>query len=421
MTMKKIFLFLTLIFFILSCDLANTKNNLPENQGVSSERLDRIDSYLNHVIRQNKIPGAVALIRRNDNIIYNKAFGYSDVENKIEYSTDDIFRIASMTKAITSLAVLILWEEGKFNLDDPIESYIPEFKNLKILTDFNKKDSTYLSKPAKNKITIRHLLTHTSGIGYGVIDEDPRFSGIYQKQGIIDLYTTDSINIKSNIQKLAQLPLHHEPGEDFTYGEGLDVLGYFIQIISQKSLDVFFRERIFEPLEMLDTYFYLPTTHQDRLVPVQTKKDGFWTKDQEDFYDTNYPTKGAKIFLSGGAGLSSTTADYSNFLQMFLNQGSYKGKQILGKKTVELVFVNQNSHIPNSSIGLAFGLISEKDQTLGGQGSVGTLTWGGYFNTFYFADPVENIIGIIFKQTQEIDKENTSLEFKSLVFQSLIN
>ena len=427
MTMKKIFLFLTLIFFILSCDLANTKNNLPENQGVSSERLDRIDSYLNHVIRQNKIPGAVALIRRNDNIIYNKAFGYSDVENKIEYSTDDIFRIASMTKAITSLAVLILWEEGKFNLDDPIESYIPEFKNLKILTDFNKKDSTYLSKPAKNKITIRHLLTHTSGIGYGVIDEDPRFSGIYQKQGIIDLYTTDSINIKSNIQKLAQLPLHHEPGEDFTYGEGLDVLGYFIQIISQKSLDVFFRERIFEPLEMLDTYFYLPTTHQDRLVPVQTKKDGFWTKDQEDFYDTNYPTKGAKTFLSGGAGLSSTTADYSNFLQMFLNQGSYKGKQILGKKTVELVFVNQNSHIPSApfeygnNIGLAFGLVSKKVNALGGKGTAGTLYWGAYFNTYFFADPEEQLIGIIYMQTRGDKSFLTWNEFKTLVFQSLIN
>jgi len=191
--------------------------------------------------------------------------------------------------------------------------------------------------------TIRHLLTHTSGIGYGVIDSDPCFNALYNKHGIVDLYTTDSIYIKSNIQKLAQLPLHHEPGEGFTYGEGLDLLGYFIEIISQKSLDVFFRERIFEPLEMLDTYFYLPVTHQDRLVPVQTKKDGFWTKYQADFYDTNYPIKGAKMFLSGGAGLSSTTADYSNFLQMFLNQGSYKEKQILGKKTVELVFVNQNS------------------------------------------------------------------------------
>ena len=418
--MKKIIFALTIIFLVSGCSQTSSTFDLPENQGVSSERLDRIDFYLNKAIKDNQIPGAVALIRRNNKIIYNKAFGYSDVENKIMYSTDDIFRIASMTKAVTSLAVLMLWEEGEFNLDDPIEKYIPEFKDLKVLTDFNETDSTYLSKPAENKISIRHLLTHTSGIGYGVIDEDARFKAIYKKQGIVDLFTTDSIDIESNVKKLAQLPLHHEPGEAFTYGESLDVLGYFIEVISQKSLDVFFKERIFDPLEMNDTYFYLPTTHQDRLVPVQTKRDGFWTKYQGDFYDTNYPVKGAKTFLSGGAGLSSTTADYSNFLQMFLNKGSFNDKQILGKKTVELVYVNQNSHIPGSSIGLAFGLISEKDQDLGGKGSMGTITWGGYFNTFYFADPVENIIGILYKQTREIEEEKTNIEFSTLLFQSLI-
>ena len=418
--MKKIIFALTIIFLVSGCSQTSSTFDLPENQGVSSERLDRIDSYLNKAIEKNQIPGAVALIRRNNKIIYNKAFGYSDVENKIMYSTDDIFRIASMTKAVTSLAVLMLWEEGEFNLDDPIEKYIPEFKDLKVLTDFNETDSTYLSKPAENKISIRHLLTHTSGIGYGVIDEDARFKAIYKKQGIVDLFTTDSINIGSNVKKLAQLPLHHEPGEAFTYGESLDVLGYFIEVISQKSLDVFFKERIFDPLEMNDTYFYLPTTHQDRLVPVQTKRDGFWTKYQGDFYDTNYPVKGAKTFLSGGAGLSSTTADYSNFLQMFLNKGSFNDKQILGKKTVELVYVNQNNHIPGSSIGLAFGLVSEKDQALGGKGSMGTITWGGYFNTFYFADPVENIIGILYKQTREIEEEKTNTEFSTLLFQSLI-
>ena len=418
--MKRLFFVLIIIFLASGCSQNTSIFDLPENQGVSSDRLDRIDSYLNKAIKENRIPGAVALIRRNNKIIYNKAFGYSDVENKIKYSTDDIFRIASMTKAVTSLAVLMLWEEGGFNLDDPIEKYIPEFKNLKILTDFNETDSTYLSKPAKNKISIRHLLTHTSGIGYGVIDQDARFNAMYKKNSIVDLFTTDSINIESNVKKLAQLPLHHEPGEAFTYGESLDVLGYFIEVISQKSLDVFFKERIFDPLEMKDTFFYLPTTHQDRLVPVQTQKDGFWTKYRGDFYDTNFPVKGAKTFLSGGAGLSSTTADYSNFLQMFLNKGSFNGKQILGKKTVELVHINQNSHIPDSSIGLAFGLVSEKDQALGGKGSARTITWGGYFNTSYFADPVENITGIVFKQTREIEEEYTSVEFRTLVYQSLI-
>ena len=172
---------------------------------------------------------------------------------------------------------------------------------------------------------------------------------------------------------------------------------------------------------MMDTYFYLPKTHQDRLVPIQTKKDGFWTKYQGDFYDVNYPVKGAKTFLSGGAGLSSTTADYSNFLQMFLNKGSFNDKQILGKKTVELVYVNQNTHIPGSSIGLVFSLVSEKDQALGGKGSIGTITWGGYFNTFYFADPTEELIGIIYLQIHDDTSYLISNEFKSLVFHSLIN
>ena len=419
--MKRLYFVLIIFFLVSGCSQNTSIFDLPENQGVSSERLDRIDSYFNKAIKKNQIPGAVALIRRNNKIIYNKAFGYSDVENKIMYSTDDIFRIASMTKALTSLAVLMLWEEGKFNLDDPIEKYIPEFKDLTILTDFNETDSTYLSKPAKNKISIRHLLTHTSGIGYGVIDSDARFKAIYKKQGIVDLFTTDSIDIESNVKKLAQLPLHHEPGEAFTYGESLDVLGYFIEVISQKSLDVFFKERIFDPLEMRDTYFYLPKTHQDRLVPIQTNKDGFWTKYQGDFYDTNYPVKGAKTFLSGGAGLTSTTADYSNFLQMFLNKGSFNDKQILGKKTVELVYVNQNSHIPESSIGLVSSLVSEKDHALGGKGSIGTITWGGYFNTFYFADPTEELIGIIYLQIHDDTSYLISNEFKSLVFHSLIN
>ena len=412
---------LVLFLLLVSCNEEDSIYSKPEMQGVSSQRLERIDDYVQRIIGENKIPGAVALVRRNGKIIYNKAFGFASVENKIKYQTNHIFRIASMTKAITSLAVLMLWEEGKFNLDDPIENYIPEFKNPKILNDFNEKDTTYTSIPAKNKITIRTLLTHTSGIGYGVIDEDPRFQAIYKKNGIVDLYTTDSISIKTNIKKLAELPLHHEPGKKFIYSEGLDVLGYFIEILSGMSLDQFFKKRIFDPLEMKDTYFYLPASHKDRLVPVQTMRGGFWMNYEADFYDTMYPIAGAKTFFSGGAGLSSTTQDYSNFLQLFLNKGFYKGNQILGKKTVELIYVNQNTHIPGSSIGLAFGLVNQDDQKIGGVGSVGTLTWGGYFNTFYFADPVENVIGILFKQTQETDYENSNYEFKSLVFQSLVN
>lgn len=417
--MKQKFILITIIFYI-GCSNVNISGSEFEKQGVSLSRLKRIDNYFNEAIKNNKIPGAVVLVRRNNEIIHNKAYGYSDVENKIPFNTDDIFRIASMTKAITSLGVLTLWEEGKFNLDDPIEKYIPDFRNSTILDEFNPKDSTYTTIKSKNKITIRNLLTHTSGIGYGVIDTSKSFQAIYKKNGIVDLFTTEDITIENNIKKLAKLPLHHEPGENFTYSESIDVLGYFIEVISGKPLDIFFKETIFDPLEMKDTHFYLPNSKADRLIPVQTKKGGFWMKYQGDFYDTNYPISGAKAFFSGGAGLSSTVEDYSKFLQMFLNNGVYKDKQILGKKTVELVYINQNKHIKNSQVGLVFGLIGKDDQYIGGQGSEGTLTWGGYFNTYYFADPVENIIGVLYKQTRDIEYENSNYDFKALVMQSIV-
>jgi CubicO group peptidase (beta-lactamase class C family) len=412
--------FLYSSIFILGCDFNSNEANSLEAYGFSLEKLNEIDKYFEKSVRENKFPGAVALIRKNNKIIYNKAFGYADIENKIKFSKNHIFRIASMTKAVTSLGVLMLWEKNKFDLDDPIENYIPSFKNLKVLKSFNKEDSTYTVKKAKNKITIRHLLTHTSGIGYGIIDEKESFQAIYQKNGIIDLFTTKPITIKENVEKLAKLPLHHEPGEDFTYGEGLDVLGYFIEVISGMPLNEFFRKHIFEPLEMNDTYFYLPTSHYNRLVPVQTKSAGFWMKFEEDFYDINYPKSGAKLFFSGGAGLSSTANDYSNFLQLFLNDGVYNGSKILNKETIKLIHENQISHLPDLPVGLVFGILNKDNHYLGENGNNDTFTWGGYFNTFYFTDTKENLSGILLKQTRPFDQSNSNYEFKALVYESLI-
>jgi len=406
--------------FTLSCDFNSSGALDPETLGISSNKLEEIDHYFEKLVKEDKIPGAVALIRKNNEIVYNKAFGYADVENKLEFSKNHIFRIASMTKAVTSLGVLMLLEENKFDLDDPIENYIPSFKNLNILETFNRSDSTYTVKKAKTKITIRHLLTHTSGIGYGIIDEKESFQAIYQKNGIIDLFTTEPVTIEENVEKLAELPLHHEPGEDFTYGEGLDVLGYLIEIISGMRLDEFFQINIFEPLEMYDTFFYLPDSHHNRLVPVQTKSAGFWMKFEENFYDVDYPIKGYKSFFSGGAGLSSTAVDYSNFLQLFLNNGFYKGVKIVDEKIIELIHENQISHLTDLPVGLVFGILSKDNHYLGENGNNGTFTWGGYFNTFFFLDPKENLSGILLKQTRPYDKNNSNYEFKALVYESLI-
>ena len=240
----------------------------PENVGMSSERLSRIDSMCEEAVSSGDIPGVVALVARKGKIVYHKSFGLADNQSGRALRKDDIFRIASQSKAITATAVMMLWEEGRFKLDDPISKYIPEFKNPQVLKSFQYSDTTYTTVDASGEITIRHLLTHTSGIGYGMIDGDERFKMIYQKAGITDLFTTEDISIEESVKKLAKLPLHHNPGEKFTYSEGLDVLGYFIEVISGFPFDVFLKKRLFDPLGMKDTWFYLPEEKASRLVSI---------------------------------------------------------------------------------------------------------------------------------------------------------
>ncbi|NJB71741.1 CubicO group peptidase (beta-lactamase class C family) [Saonia flava] len=394
----------------------------PISLGMSPERLDRIDTMLKESINSGDVPGAIALVARNGKIVYHKAFGMADNESGRVLKRDDIFRIASQTKAITATAVMMLWEEGKFRLDDPIENYIPEFKNGQVLDTYSDADGTYTTTPVSTPITIRHLLTHTSGIGYGVIDGDERFKKIYDKAGVTDLFTTKNISIEESVKKLAKLPLHHNPGEKFTYSEGLDVLGYFIEIVSGMPFDEFFRTRIFDPLEMKDTWFYLPKEKHSRLVSVQHKVDGKWKKYPVTFYDTNYPITGAKRFFSGGAGLSSTVKDYATFLQMYLNGGELNGVRILSRKTIETMMGLQFDNVwddKGSHYGLAYRVVNQTGQNMGAQGSIGTFSWGGYFNTQYFADPKEKIIGIIFKQTQGPTTDQTRWKFSQLVWSSI--
>lgn len=401
-----------------SAPLANAH---PGTEGISSARLNRITKMIEAEIADNHIPGAVALIARNGKIVYHEAFGSATAGGK-KMEENAIFRIASQSKAITSTAVMMLWEEAKFQLDDPISKYIPEFKNPQVLANFKYADTTYTTTDAEREITIRDLLSHQSGLGYGVIDGDERMRMIYKKAGITDLFTTEDISIKESVLKLAKLPLHHNPGEKFTYSEGLDVLGYFIEIMSGMPFDQFLKTRLFEPLRMEDTWFYLPYEKQDRLVEVQYKVDEKWTNYPLTFYDTDYPKKGAKRFFSGGAGLSSTTQDYATFLQMYLNKGELNGVRILSRKTIETMMQNQiGDHWGDrgSHYGLAFGIVDMNGVAKGGTGSKGTFNWGGYFNTQYFADPQENVIGLLFKQTQGGTGDQSGWKFRQLVFQTI--
>lgn len=395
----------------------------PESVGISADRLARIDKMCEEEVANGNVPGIVSLVARNGKIVHWKAYGMAENQIGRKMKRDDIFRIASQSKAITSTAVMILWEEGKFKLDDPISKYIPEFKNQQVLKSFQYSDTTWTGEPVKNEITIRNLLSHTSGIGYGIIDGDERFKMIYAKAGVTDLFTTEKITIAESVKKLAKLPLHHNPGESFTYSEGLDVLGYFIEVVSGMPFDEFLKTHIFDPLGMNDTRFYFPDEKANRLVAVQQKVNGNWEKYPVTFYDTDYPVKGAKSFFSGGAGLSSTAKDYATFLQMYLNGGEYNGVRILSRTTVDVILSNQLGDIrgdkSDSQFGLAFGLLTQIGQNKGGNGSAGTFDWGGYFNTQYFADPIENVIGIIMKQTQGSVNDQSGWKFRQMVFQTI--
>ena len=420
------FIFVTFSLLLISCQ--NTEIN---SSKFDLEKLNQIDNLINKSIDSNSLPGAVVLVAKNNKIVYKKAFGIKNPTSGEKYKTDDIFRIASMTKAITSLGIIKLWEKGLFGLDDPIEKYIPEFKGAGVLDKFNPLDSTYTIKPTQKKISIRNLLTHTSGLGYGFIDGNPSIKAIFHKtkknfmpNGVLGFSDSD-VSIEKAIKEMAKVPLHHEPGERYTYAIGIDVLGYLIEIISGESLADFFQNEIFNPLEMNDTFFYLPEDKKDRLVPVLYKNENEWLIFKDTRFNINYPIEGAKRFYSGGAGLSSTVEDYYKFLSIFLNNGKYGLKQIISPSTNNLIQKDQLIRITNNpeqalGHGLISGIIREKDFLTGASGGQGTIVWGGYFNTAYFADPTENIIGIIYKQTQLID-ESDSGRFNQIIYGALID
>ena len=423
--MKKIILQIIAVSIMLTC---SEKPKINYND---------IDNMITKEIDENNIPGAVVLIGNENEIIFQKSYGVKNPKTNEKYNYDDIFRIASMTKAITSFGVVKLWEKGLIEFDDPIKKYIPEFNYVEILNSFNEDDTTYTTIERTKDITIRQLLTHTSGIGYDFIDGNPAIKAVYhkKKQNFMDngvlCFCDQDVTIGESITKLATVPLHHEPGEKFTYGIGLDVLGYMIEIVSKKSLDVFFKEEIFEPLEMNDTYFYLPEDKFERLVPVQSFDSGLsynsnssniesnsWIIFEDDRFNVNYPIEGERVFFAGGCGLSSTVRDYYNFLSIFINNGKFKGKQIIKKSTNDMVFENQLSDNFNTSIGLVFGITSKNDEWFNKSKTEGVLHWGGYWNTSFFADDKNKLIALIYKQTQNTNETSWD-KLREIIYNSI--
>jgi CubicO group peptidase (beta-lactamase class C family) len=402
----------------------------PESVGVSSERLVRLDQFVQKYIDEGRLNGTTGIILRDGKIIYHKAFGQSDMETKAAMQKDQIFRIASMTKPIVSVAVMMLWEEGKFSLDDPISKFIPAFKKTRVLDRYNPKDTTFTTLPAKREITIRHLLSHTSGIGYAQIGT-PYAIAIYKKYNINGGIGTPNGPLKQVIPRLAELPLFNQPGEKFLYGLNTDVLGYLVEVVSGLTLDRFLQQRLFEPLGMKDTYFYLPTEKQSRLTKLYKQDDNGNISPYNERLsvdgDPNFPLAKNGQYFSGGAGLSSTAYDYALFCQMMINGGSLHNKRILSPHTIGLMTTNQigkflmwDNADEIRQFGLGFGLYLEKSSSILPVG-IGSYTWGGMFATHFWIDPKNKLVVVFMRNlwpTLDWDFED---RIKPVIYQALIN
>lgn len=380
------------------------------------ERLARIDHWIASLVAEQKIPGAVVLLVKDGQVAYHKAWGGRELGKSDALRTDDIFRIASQTKAITSLAVMMLWEEGRFQLDDPVSQYLPAFAKPTVLTKFNPADSSYESRPAKEEITIRQLLTHTSGLDYADIGSE-NFRAIYAKAGITALGREGDV-LAERIDRLGKLPLHSDPGSEWRYSLAIDVLGRLVEVWSGVPFDRFLRTRIFEPLGMRDTWFELPADRRNRLVALhQMKDDKLVAAHSPDggLTHPDFPIRKVTYF-SGGGGLVSTTTDYARFLQLFLNGGELDGVRLLGRKTVELMLTNQvYSMVPKFGLGFGLETVDNDSRT---PMSVGSFEWGGAFNTTYWADPKEQLVALIFTNTF-LAPVALGDPFKTLVYSAL--
>jgi CubicO group peptidase (beta-lactamase class C family) len=420
-----------LLFFFHTC-LAQTHSKLlttgtPESGGFSTSRLARLDSGMSDWVKKKWINGSVALIVRNGKIVFDKAYGYNDVDTKVPLDRNGIFRIASQTKAVTTVAVMMLWEEGKFSLDDPVSRFIPSFANEKVLKTFNWADTTYTTVPAKRPVTIRDLLTHTSGLGYPGIGT-PEEIALYTKYPITGGVGVRGQKISAAMNLLGGLPLFFQPGEQWKYGLNHDVLGYLVEIWSGMSLEQFFAKRIFQPLGMKDTYFNVPKEKGKRLVNFFVQDSTGIIKKQDAVFggalDMKYPLEKTDYF-SGGGGLSSTVYDYAILLQMLLNGGEYNGVRLLSRNTVRMMTTNQIGDLVvnigdsrDNKFGFGFAIVSESGSRFTPR-EVGTYAWGGVFSTTYWVDPKEKLIVLLYQQMWGPHVPDTHKIFQALVYQAI--
>ncbi len=395
----------------------------PESIGLSQERLADITALMQKHVDEKKLAGAVAVVARRGKVAYLQSIGKQDIEADINMDTNTIFRIASMTKPITSVAVLILYDDGLIQLDDPVSKFIPEFNKPTVLAQGQQRKDAV---PAKQEITIKHLLTHTSGLTY---QWDGQLGPLYKEAGITHGIVQDDSVLADKMKKLACIPLLHNPGEAWTYGLSVDVLGHVVEVASGKTLEEFFEERIFEPLGMKDTHFFIPHEKMTRLATVYAPRQegGLKRLDSELIvegsfvYCADYPYKGQRRYFSGGGGLCSTITDYLRFSQMLLNDGELDGRRLLKQKTVQLM---TSDHVGDLKKDEGFGLgvsVTRNSQESGGLDCIGSFGWEGFWYTTFFIDPRKEMIGICMGQLHPDGGATLNRRFKSLVYQAVVD
>jgi CubicO group peptidase (beta-lactamase class C family) len=414
-----------LLFLVLPAICQELPRAEPASVGLSAERLGRINSVMRDLVARKQIAGAVTLVARRGKIAHFGAFGSADIEASRPMREDTIFRIASMTKPITSVAVMTLYEEGKFLLSDPVGKYIPQFLDMEVLPPETASNNYRI--PAKRPITIRHLLTHTSGLTY---QWNEKLGELYRSYGITHGLVQDDSTIGEKMKVLAGLPLLFHPGDRYEYGLSIDVLGALVEVWSGMTLDEFLRTRIFEPLGMKDTHFFLPEEKVHRMATVYSATEDGIKRAPEEFppqgalvVSTTYPYKGPRCYYSGGGGLSSTAMDYARFAQMIVNRGELDGVRLLSPTTVGLMTMDQAGKIVQGgapSFGLGF-YVDSGERGFPELTSEGAHGWGGFWYTEFFVAPAEELIGVFMSQLYPAGDTNFRDTFKVLAHQAIVD
>ncbi|MBC6994867.1 serine hydrolase domain-containing protein [Neolewinella lacunae] len=413
---------LTVIFFtlvFLPAARAQFTPDRPENQGFDPVRLQRVDAFLQGLVDDGVIPNAQTFVARRGKIVHRGTYGFSNLEQRTPSLPDDIYRIASQTKALVTVGLMMEYEKGRFLLEDPVAKYIPAFANVRVVKDFDATTKEYTTVPAQRPVTILDLLTHTAGIPY-----DLPFEG-REELKVPFFASLEDESLEAVVNRIAARPLLHQPGEKFTYGLGIDVAGRVLEVVSGENLNDYLQRHLFAPLGMNDSHFYLPAAKHGRLVSLYSKltADGPLTLHENATY-RDFATRGAQRYYSGGAGSVGTIDDYAAFCQMLLNGGTFQGKRLLSAKTVDFMMRNQIGEAEvwtrEDKFGLGFQVITPESR-YGDQATPGSVTWGGMYCSEYTIDPAEDLILLVYTNVHPIPQYGEVVrKFRILVYQALV-